>query len=110
MNLRSLEEWESDENPVWLPELAALAYQLPNDSRTVRALAPEAANDMRTLLLREIEYNQRRWHWANTKAAEHGENEPQPIQLPGEREHRERDLQAEVRNAESVARRLGIEL
>lgn len=76
----------------------------------MRALAPEAANGIETLLLREIEYNQRRWHWANTKAAEHGENEPQPIQLPGEREHRERDLQAEVRNAESVARRLGIEL
>lgn len=90
--------------------LAALAYQLPNDSRVIRAIAPMRSHGLDVLLLREIEHNQRIWHWANTEEAKHEGTEPEPITLPGEEEAYRAMEESEQRNAIEVASILGISI
>lgn len=90
--------------------LAALAYQLPKGGRTWAKVAPAAANGVDTLLLREIEHNQRLWHWAHTDDAKDKGTAPQPITLPGEDEVHESLVEREERNAEDIARKLGLNL
>lgn len=109
-DIAELRRWEGDYTPQRILRLAALARQLPGSSRTVRKATPDAANGIDTLLLREIEYDLRRWHWANTKDAERGENEPEPYRLPGEDERRAHNIERELRNASDVASQLGISI
>jgi hypothetical protein len=90
--------------------LAALAYQLPRDGRTWRVVDPAGANSAELQMLRRMELNQRRWHWAHTKGAESGSDEPQPVLLDGEREALDAAEEAQRRNAESVADAFGIDL
>lgn len=90
--------------------LAALAYQLPPDSRVMRAVDPAGANDVTAQLLREIEFNQRMWHWAHTDAAKGGMGEPERITLPGEDAAYESMVEREERNAERIAASFGLEL
>lgn len=92
------------------PRIAALAYQLPTDSRTRTAADPVGAYGMDVLLLRRIEHNQRLWAWAHSKDAKTGTNEPEQIGLPGEDEHFERRAERELRQSASVAATLGIEI
>ena len=89
---------------------AALAYQLPKDSRVRSALAPVASHSLDVLLLREIEYNQRVWHWANTKEAENKSTAPARIDLPGEEEAHEKAVENAEKKALRAAERLGIKL
>lgn len=90
--------------------IAALAYQLPKDSRTKSAIAPAAAYGVDVLLLREIEHNQRMWHWANTKEAKNEETRPEPITLTGEEEAYRAMAESERQNAIEVASILGINI
>ncbi len=89
---------------------AALAFQLPQDSRVKRAVAPEQSHRLDVLLLREIEHNQRLWHWANTKEAKNRDTAPEPIPLPGEEEAQERAAEEAEAMAVKTAERLGIKL
>lgn len=90
--------------------LAALAYQLPKDSRVYSAIAPMRSHGLDVLLLREIEHNQRIWHWANTEEAKHEESKPEPITLPGEEEAYQAMADYERQNAIEVASILGISI
>lgn len=90
--------------------LAALAYQLPRDSRTKSAIAPAAAYGIDVLLLREIEHNQRMWHWANTEEAKNKETAPERMTLPGEDEMHQAMVEQEQQNAVEVAAILGINI
>lgn len=90
--------------------LAALAYQLPKDSRTKSAIAPAAAYGIDVLLLREIEHNQRMWHWANTEEAKNKETAPERMTLPGEDEMHQAMVEQEQQNAIEVAAILGINI
>lgn len=90
--------------------LAALAYQLPRDSRTKSAIAPAAAYGIDVLLLREIEHNQRMWHWANTEEAKNKETAPERMTLPGEDEMHQAMVEQEQQNAIEVAAILGINI
>ena len=91
-------------------QAAALAYQLPPDSRVKAAMEPASAHGTEVLLLREIEHNQRLWHWANTKQAKHQETAPERLTLPGEDEAYERAAEEADEKALAAARKLGIEL
>ena len=62
------------------------------------------------LLLREIEHNQRLWHWANTEDAKDENTKPDPITLPGEEEAREVREEIEMRNMRHVSAVFGIEI
>lgn len=89
---------------------AALAFQLPQDSRVKRAIVPEHSHGLCVQLLREIEHNQRLWHWANTKEAKNKDTKPEPIPLPGEEEARDRAAEEAEASAIKTAERLGIKL
>ena len=93
---------------VW--RVAALAYQLPRNSRTWRALNPALENGTVEYLLRQVELNQRRWAWAHTKEAEAKTNEPEPIPLPGEEERNEEQARREERNAADIAAQMGLNI
>ena len=90
--------------------IAALARQLPTDSRCMKSIAPASSYGIDVQLLRQIEHNQRVWHWANTKEAENKETAPEPISLPGEDEARQAQVESEQRNAIEVAAALGINI
>lgn len=62
------------------------------------------------LLLREIEHNQRLWHWANTEDAKDENTKPDQITLPGEEEAREVRAEIEMRNMRHVSAVFGIEI
>jgi hypothetical protein len=83
--------------------MAALAYQLPPDSRVKRAVDPTGSNSTELQMLRRIEYNQRCYAWSKTKDAEHKRNEPQPVLLAGEREDVERREREQKQAAVDVA-------
>ena len=87
-----------------------LAYQLPKDSRTKTAIAPAAAHSLEAHLLREIELNQRIWHWANTKEAKNKETAPERIDLPGEEEAHKRAVEETEMQAIRTAEILGLML
>lgn len=90
--------------------LAALTYQLPRDGRVWATVAPASAHSTETLLLREIEHNQRLWHWAHTEDAKNKSTEPQPITLTGEDEAYQARVEREEQNALEVAEAFGIRL
>lgn len=99
---------DGDETTPLVTRAAALAWQLPPDSRAWRAIDPLGANDMRTALLRQIEHDLRLWMWAHTKDAKSKTNQPEPIPLPGERERAEAKVEEAERVATSVAAQLGL--
>lgn len=76
----------------------------------IKAVAPTRANGTDVLLLREIEHNQRLWHWANTEDAKNKGTEPEPLALPGEEEARKARDERELQNAARVAAVLGISI
>lgn len=96
--------------PVEVRRAAALAFQLPADSRVKKAIAPEASHSTTVQLLREIEHNQRLWHWAHTKEASNEETQPPRIDLPGEAKAYERAVESAEKQALSTAELLGIKL
>lgn len=89
---------------------AALAYQLHPSSRVMRSIAPEHSHGLVAQLLREIEHNQRLWHWANTKEAEKSETEPERIWLPGEEEAHEEAVERAQAAAIGLAEQMGLKL
>lgn len=101
------EALESDEPPL---RLAALAYQLPPDSRVRSALHPAGSNSPELMMLRQMELNQRMWAWGHTKDGERGENEPEPIWLRGEEQEHERRVEHEENMSLMVADALGIDI
>ena len=98
----------SDETHRDVLRAAALARQLPHDSRTVVSMVPVAQNSTAEHLLRQIEVNQRAWHWAHTKDAKNGANQPKWLTLPGEEEQAEIEREREERVAMKVADSLGL--
>lgn len=89
---------------------AALARQLPKDSRTLVAEDPTLANGTVELLLRQVELNQRHWAWSHTKDGERGVNEPQPIPLPGEERMNKKKAEQAERDMGDVAAAFGMNL
>lgn len=87
---------------------AALAYQLPHDGRVYSAIAPAGAHGMDVLLLRQIELNQRTWHWAHSEQAKDESTRPEPIMLEGEQEAIDRRVGEQVDAAFDIAEQLGL--
>lgn len=76
----------------------------------MHAVAPTLAYGPSIELLREIEYNQRMWHWANTEEAKNKETAPDRITLPGEDDVRQAMVEREQQHAIDVAAQLGINI
>ncbi len=87
---------------------AILAAQLPRDARVHVAVSPLARVSQTDELLRRVEYNQRVWHWANSKDGEHGANQPKPLMFDGEQEAHDRAAEREARHSKYVADLLGL--
>lgn len=87
-----------------------LAWQLPADSRVMRAMNPSGAYDTATLLLRQIEYDVRSFNYGFSKDAEHKANKPEPITLPGEAIERQRAEERADAAAAELARVFGLNL
>lgn len=71
-----------------VPDLARMALlwaALPDSSRCVRRLVPEARWTSTDYLLRSIEYFAHVLAWQRTKDGLKGVNEPRPVQTPAER-------------------------
>lgn len=88
---------------------AILAAQLPGCSRTKRGISPLHAVTTTDALLREIEYNQRIWLYANTDDARRKANVPEPIRFDGEAELKESVEQREASRSAHVADALGLD-
>ena len=99
---------DSDETHREVLRASVLAAQLPRDSRTIVAMAPAAQNGTVEHLLRQIELNQRLWHWAHTKSGQHGTSRPERMPLPGEGEQHEMNVRREGRRQGMVADALGL--
>lgn len=99
-----------DETTANVLRAAALAAQLPHESRTFRVMEPSAQNGTVVRLLRQIELNQRSWAWAHTKDAKNNLNEPQPITLPGEQESVEAAQERAEYDAMAVASAFHIDI
>lgn len=89
---------------------AALAYQLHPSSRVRGAIEPEHSHGLVAQLLREIEHNQRVWHWANTKEAEKPDTEPERILLAGEEQAHEEAVERAQAAAVGLAEKMGLKL
>ena len=63
---------------------AVLVMQLPPNSRVSAAMNPDAAWDVQSWFLNQIEYDLRVLIWQNTKDAEKGRNKPKPNKTPKE--------------------------
>ena len=90
--------------------LAALTWQLHNTSRLRRALDPSGAYDNATLLLRQLEYDVRSFHWGFTEDGKNKTNEPEPLMLPGEEKARERAAEEADSAAIELARIFGLNI
>lgn len=99
---------DGDETTTEVMRAAALAWQLPHDSRAWTAIDPLGSNDVQTMLLRQLEHDLRMWMWAHTKDAKTNQNQPDPIPLPGEAERMEARVEEAERMAVSVAAQLGL--
>lgn|GEM_PF-797497 len=86
-----------------------LAAQLPGSSRLKRAASPLAGVTTTDALLREIEYNQRIWLYANSEDAKRKVNIPEPIRFDGEEELKESIEEREASRSAYVAAALGLE-
>ena len=60
--------------------------------------------------MREIEHNQRLWHWANTEDSKNRNTAPERIELPGEEDAFERAAETAQGVADSIAERFGLTL
>lgn len=72
----------------WFPDLARCALlwkALPDESRCVRRLVPEARWTQADYLLRAVEHGVRTIAWMQTKDGAKGRNAPKPLQTPAER-------------------------
>jgi hypothetical protein len=96
------------EIPACAPRIAALAWQLPDKSRTWREHNPSGAYDTSTLLLREIEYDAHVIRWMFSEDGKNRANEPEPITLPGEELARERAAERADNDALELARAFGM--
>ena len=109
----SLDLWEmrldTDDCTREVLRASALARQLPPESRLKQSLLPDS-HSLEVQLLREIEYNQRLWHWANTEEAKKKDTAPQRMLLPGEEDAYENAVADAEREAIRMADRLGIKL
>lgn len=76
---------EDDADIADLARMALLWAALPDSSRCVRRLVPEARWTSTDYLLRSIEYHARVLAWQRTKDGLKGVNEPRPVQTPAER-------------------------
>lgn len=76
---------EGDADVADLARMALLWAALPDDSRCVRRLVPEARWTSADYLLRSIEHSARVLVWQRTKDGAKGVNEPKPVQTPAER-------------------------
>lgn len=90
--------------------LAALAWQLHKTSRLWRAINPSGAYDSATLLLRQLEYDVRSFHWGFTEDGKSKINEPEPLMLPGEEEARARAAEEADSAAMELARIFGLNI
>ena len=100
----------ADETTSEVLYVAALAYQLPREGRCWAAIDRAGSHSEEAELLRQMEHNQRIWHWANTKEAKNKDTAPQPMQLPGEEEAHERAVEHAERDSVRVAELLGLEI
>lgn len=99
-----------DETTADVLRAAALAAQLPHNSRTFRVMEPSLQNGTIERLLRQIELNQRSWAWAHSKDAKNNVNEPQPMTLPGEQESVEAARERAEADAMAVASAFHIDI
>lgn len=90
--------------------LGALAWQLPRTSRLWRSIDPSGGYDSATMLLRQLEYDVRSFHWAFTEEGKSKVNEPEPLMLPGEEEAHKRAAEEADNMALEVARIFGLNI
>lgn len=76
---------EDDADIADLARMALLWAALPDESRCVRRLVPEARWTSTDYLLRSVEHAARVLVWQRTKDGARGLNEPRPVQTPAER-------------------------
>ena len=88
--------------------IAALAWQLPRSSRTWSAHEPDGAYDASTLMLRQIEYDVRSFHWMLSEDGKNKKNEPEPFMLPGEELALEKAEERAESDAMELARAFGM--
>ena len=103
------EALEGDETTPVISWLAALAAQLPANSRVSVAANPENAWSTSDYLLRNIEYQVRAFAWAFAGGDKVGAK-PEPIYSPGEFARHEGAIEEAARMAHNVASVLGISL
>ena len=90
--------------------VAALAYQLGPASRVWAAVVPNRANSPELRMLRNIEHNQRMYHWSRTEEAKDKSTAPEPILLHGEEAAVEAAREQEEKKAAGIAETFGINL
>lgn len=103
------EALEGDETTPLVLWLAALAAQLPANSRVSVAANPENAWSTSDYLLRSIEYQLRAFVWAMAGGDKVGAK-PEPVYSPGEFARHEDAVADAERMAHNVASVLGISL
>lgn len=81
------------------PHAAALATQLPAESRVMRELDAELEWTQQDYFLAQIEYDLRILIWQNSKDGQRNRNKPKPPKLPAE-------IRAESRRGENFDRDL----
>lgn len=88
---------------------AALLWRgLPDSSRTVRRLVPEARWTQADYLLRAIELDCRTAVWQRSRDGSKGRNAPQPIPTPAERARNEARRDAALSARAEIDRVLGM--
>lgn len=96
-----------DENTQDVRRAAILAAQLPRDARVRVEIDPRSQITLADYSLRQIEYNQRAWMYANSKESERGDK-PQPALLPGEEEAAEKAAEKAALDSKYVAEQFGL--
>lgn len=105
-----LEDGEDGSASLNTRRIAALAWQLPNTSRTWQVLSPGSSNTLEAQLLRHIEHDVRLFSWSFSKDAKTKSNIPEPLTLPGEEKARERAEERADSMALSLAHEFGLKL
>lgn len=72
-------------------DAAILASQLPQDSRLMRAIDPDAVYTEQLMILRYIELWSRVAVWQNTKDGQQNINQPELLPMPSERKEKTYD-------------------
>ena len=110
MDLRAADIWDGRTEPAGARRLAALAWQLPRDSRTWSAIDPMGANGTLLAIVRQLEHDVRMFQWSFTDKAKDESTAPEPISLPGEDEAWERAEEEADRAALDLAETFGLKL